>query len=301
MKLCERTVQMLEWAMRASLIEIVAMASPMWLSPPSAIAGPAFEVSSRCKALLAADFRPLGKGADIVRRLHPRFEEKSFVVPGEPALPLVDCDLLKRPAPATGVAVLLTFPTEWNARGETEGPTKNSWQDDQFRFELAVVSMDEAGKPAIVRNDDVFPHHSLEQDDSEPLPLSGEMRLDRTVFRLDENELALGVHFGSRDGCMGVNTILREHENLALFRVSVSGVARVLLLSLKETWTPVHCEEDEDCGTASESKYIVKISKHKTSGLFDMVHKDVSAGHRGQPVVYQWDGSQYQPSPRAKR
>jgi len=259
------------------------------------------KTSPRCQTRLAADFGTLGKGADVVRRLYPRFEEQTFVLKGKTTLSLVDCDLAKRPPPATGVAVLLTFPRDWYARGDMEGPAHDTWADDRYRFEVAVISVDDAGKPAILRNEDSFPHPSmLEPDGSSPLPLDTDMQLDRAVFRLDEKEIAVGVLFGSSDPCSGSNTLLYERRSIALFRASPSGLARVFLAPLQETATPVHCENDEDCGTGSEQKYIVRISKQKTSGFFDLIY-NARNGRRKDAVIYQWNGSQYQPGTAATK
>jgi len=267
---------------------------------PAARAAPP---GARCKTSLDATFGSLGTGVDIVGRLYPGFDRRTFTVKGGLPMPLLDCDLSLRTASPSRVVVLLVFPSDWVAAGKSEGPANNAWHDDRLRFELALVRSENTGAPSIVRNRNALSNATLcDSDEDGPLPLEDYVTLDRTIFRLTEDETALAVRYESSNGTMGSNALLFERDNLALFRAGPAGLSLVFKAPLKETISTVHCDE-EDAEAAQEcdrpatvTKYAVHVSNHKTNGVFDLVHQSVGKRGRSARTLYQWTGTTFRPA-----
>jgi len=128
------------------------------------------------------------------------------------------------------------------------------------------------------------------------------VRLDRTVFALNESESAVAVRFGLENACSGHGALLFEYSDLALFRSVGDELRMVLHVTTEFTTTQVHCDENEDdCGGSDTEKSILRLAKHKTGGFFDWVHKNVTHPKRDRPVTYHWDGARYVPGAGPKK
>jgi hypothetical protein len=262
--------------------------------------GPYASTSEYCKTKLAASYGTLGKGRDIVRRLYPTFDTSTFVVKGDQPFTLLDCDFATRPKPSSGVAIVLQFPSKLLLDNDLRIEQLDTWHDEFLRLEIAEVVAGEDGQIGVARKPDALPFAAI-SDGRDVMPLLGGVRLDRTVFALNESENAVAVRFGLENACSGHGALLFEYSDLALFRPQGDELRLVLQVTLELTTGQVHCDEDEDCGGSDTEKYILRLAKHKTGGFFDWVHKNVTHPKADRPVTYQWDGNRYVSVARSKK
>ena len=257
--------------------------------------------SEYCKTKLAGSYGTLGKGSDIVRRLYPTFDTSTFVVKGDRPFTLLDCDFAARPKPSSGVAIVLQFPSKLLLDNDLRIEELDTWTSEFLRLEIAEVVAGEDGKLGVARNPDALPFAAI-SDGRDVMALRGGVRLDRTVFALNESENAVAVRFGLENACSGHGALLFEYSDLALFRPQGNELRLVLQVTLEFTTTQVHCDEDEDdCGGSDTERYILRLAKHKTDGFFDWVHKNVTHPKGDRPVTYQWDGKRYVSVTRPKK
>jgi hypothetical protein len=289
----------------AALALLVASALAPWpalAEAADARAAGAAQTTAECKAELAADYGPLGKGRDIVRRLYPQFDPSTLLVKAEPSYALLDCDFLLRRKPVISLAVVLRFPSAQAMARKAGTSASESIFDDDFRFEIADLRGDSLDKASVARNPDALTRETLAgQADERALPV-GRVRLERTTFRLNESESAVAVRFAVETIADGYGAYLSEYDELASFRPDGQGLALILMVPLRMVTTQVHCDEDdENCGGFEEEKYIVRVAKHKTRGLYDLVVKNVSHPRREPPDTYQWNGKDYVPAAPEKK
>ena len=289
----------------AALVPLGALA----LAPRPALAGSeetraagAPQITAECKAKLAADYGPLGKGRDIVRRLYPQFDPSTFLVKAGPPHALLDCDFLLRRKPVTSLAVVLQFPSAKTIAGKEGSSDSGGFYDDEFRFEIADLRGDSLDEASVARNPNALTRETLDgETDRTPLPLGGPVRLDRTAFPLSESESAVAVRFDVETTADGYGAYLSEYDELALFRPDGPNLTLILMVPLKLVTTQVHCDDDPDCGGSDENKYVVRVAKHKTGGLYDLVVKNISHPRKQRPVTYQWNGKTYVPAAPGKK
>jgi len=254
---------------------------------------PASQITGECKTKLAADYGPLGKGSDIVRRLYPRLDPVTFLVKAEPIYPLLDCDFLLRRTPVTSLAVVLQFPSAKASAGK-EGTDDDGIFADRYRYEIVELRGDSLDQASVARNPNALTREHLLAETDQALPLRGPVRLDRTTFPLAESEAAIAVRFDFDTTADGYGAYLSEYDELALFRPDGKDLALILMVPLKLVTGQVHCgDDDPSCGDSTEDKYIVRVAKHKTSGLYDLVVKNVSHPRKERPVTYRWNGKTY--------
>jgi hypothetical protein len=281
---------------------VVLLGMPALTTRP-ALAGPAQaedQITAECKAKLAADYGPLGKGSDVVRRLYPRFDPSTFRVEAAPSYPLLGCDFLLRRKPVASLAVVLQFPSD-KAVASQEG-TDDSIFSDSYRYEIAELRGDSLDQASVARNRDALTGTLLLAENDNALPLRGPVRLDRTIFALSENEAAVAVRFDFDTTADGYGAYLSEYDELALFRPDGQNLVMILMVPLVQATTQVHCnDDDQSCGDSEEDKYIVRIAKHKTGGLYDLIIKNVSHPRKERPAILQWNGKTYVAAPAGKK
>lgn len=69
-----------------------------------------------------------------------------------------------------------------------------------------------------------------------PLPIVGDVYLDRSDFATKVNPFAVAVRFESSDSCQGWNAVLSEYEDIALAVPGAHGLSLGLRLHVTETF-----------------------------------------------------------------
>jgi hypothetical protein len=150
-------------------IRAVFWAGIIGLVPGIAGAAPeARGIARSCQERLGQE-QGAGTGAELVRRLYPRFDPRSLRLDDTPGNTLGDCDFVARTNPAA-VAVLLVVPVAGAAPGG-DAPAGEATLRDTHRVEVAVVYPEEG---RIVRNPDALSQAALYDPGLRgPLPMDG--------------------------------------------------------------------------------------------------------------------------------